>query len=87
MAQRDLALQKEIAYTVRLNNAVRKSQVGYEIPVGSIVSVYNPRDPMAKRRDATIPGRWRVVSTHPYVVENESGKRLMVARAKLNPIV
>ena len=85
MADNDPTLEAFIVRRIHQDNLNTMSQIGYDLPVGFPVKVYNERSTMAKRRSELEPGNWRVVSRSGplFVIENEQGQKQIKSRYQI----
>jgi len=78
-------LEVFIIRRIHQENLNTMSQIGYNIPTGFPVKVYNERSAMAKRRSEIEPGKWHVVSRHGalFEIEDEHGQKQIKSRFQL----
>lgn len=88
-AQCDIELEDLIVKNIARENYLIRERVGFYIPTGTRVKIYNEKDNMKKRRSVIQPGAFEIVafSDGLYIVKNIISEELQsVPRWKLSPI-
>lgn len=85
MVHKDRLLEKYIMERIMAKNYSVRNSVGFLLPKGSKVKVYNDPDKMGKRRSVIRPGDYEVVSfkNGKYWIK-EGAKNIMVPRYKID---
>jgi hypothetical protein len=69
MAEQDSQLEREIIRRIQAQNQLVRSQIGFVIPIGSKVYVFNPKDTLGKRRTSVKPYVGVVVAFNGYIYD------------------
>ena len=85
MVQDDYQLEEFIIRRISRENNSIMAQIGYTLPVGTPVRIYNEKDTMLKRRSQVRPGKFRIVGEKGslYQVADENNKIHMIPRYKI----
>lgn len=88
MVENDENLEEYIVKRIIQSNFNIQNKIGYNLPVGTNVSVYNEKDSLSKRRSIVQPGNHKIDGFERgyYKVVDDKNKIQLVPRYKLNPI-
>lgn len=88
MAENNMMLEDYIVKKIIQSNFNIQNEIGYELPIGSKVSVYNEKSALSKRRTVIQPDNYEIEGFENgyYKIKGKNNRTQLVSRYKINPI-